>query len=102
VRETPAAAAERAARSGATRLVVTAGGEVVGLVDARSLRRGWAADVARLARWPIPVVPRTMPLAAVAQVFRDTGLDFLVVIDREEMAGTISRPDLVELGVPNL
>jgi hypothetical protein len=43
-----------------------------------------------------------MLLGRVAQVLRDTGLDFLVVLDHDQLAGTISRPALLDLGVPGL
>jgi len=102
VGESVAAAAERASHRSAAKLLVTVEGEAIGLLDARLLRGARVASVARLTRWPIPVVPITMLLGRVAQVLRDTGLDFLVVLDHDQLAGTISRPALLDLGVPGL
>jgi CBS domain-containing protein len=96
-------AAARASDHGVSKLLVLEDGEVVGVVDAaEAAQKPRAAQVARHTRWPIPVIPRTMPLGQVAQVLRESGHDFLVVLDGEEVAGTVTRGGLRDLAVPDL
>ncbi len=84
-------------------LLVIADGHIVGLVAARDVE-GSPDDggTVRAHTTPLPVVPRTMVLGAVAKTMRQNQLDCLAIVDHDELVGFVTRGDLRRLGVPGL
>jgi CBS domain-containing protein len=94
-------ARHRARASGAHHVLVTSEGEAVGVVSADRLARSSAdAAVGERVMLPVRVVGKTASLAAVARILGDRGLDYLLVVDGEEVRGIVTRADLRRANIP--
>jgi CBS domain-containing protein len=101
--ESLAAASRRMVEGAAEQALVVAEGKVIGLLAARDLEGAEGEDGTVEAHTsPLPVVPRTMALGAVARTLRENRLDCLAIVDRDELVGFVTRGDLRRLGVPGL
>ncbi len=83
-------------------LVVTSEGLAIGLLHARDLAVDGDDLVAQHAQVPLPVVPRTLPLGAMARALREQPLELVGVVDRDELVGVITRGDLRRVGIPHV
>jgi CBS domain-containing protein len=102
--ESLAVAAARMLDRDVEQLVVASGeGEAVGLVTAQGVE-GVPADDERVGDRvvPLPVVPRTMTLGALAAALRQRDLECVGVVDDDELVGLVTRGDLRRAGVPGL
>ena len=94
-------ARQRARASGANHVVVTSEGEVAGVVSADRLARSSVrAAVGERVTLPVRVVGKTASLAVVARILGDRGLDYLLVVDGDELRGMVTRADLGRANVP--
>ena len=102
--ESLAVAAARMLDRDVEQLVVGSAGMAVGVLSARAVEPAPRDDddraVDRMA--PLPVVPRSMTLGTLAAALRAQDLDFVGVVDDEELVGVVTRGDLRRAGVPGL
>jgi CBS domain-containing protein len=103
--ETLAVAAARMLDRDVEQLVVRSGeAGVAGVLTARAVeprpREGDERAGDRMV--PLPVVPRSMTLGGLATALRAEELDFVAVIDGDELVGVITRGDLRRAGIPGL
>ena len=103
--ETLAVAAARMLDRDVEQLVVRSGNAgAVGMLTARAVepRPSEGDERAGDRMFPLPVVPRSMTLGALAAALRLEDLDFVAVIEGEELVGVVTRGDLRRAGIPGL
>lgn len=84
---------------GLHRVLVADGADLLGVAAATGLPVGTSAGAAAGA--PLAVGPPTTPLAVAAEVLRDDPFGCVLVMDRDDVAGIVTRGDLLRAGVPS-
>ena len=101
--ETLAVAAARMLDRDLEQLLVCSGAAgVVGMLTARAVEPlpGAGDECAGDRMAPLPVVPRSMTLGALAVALRAHDVDFVAVLDGTELAGVVTRGDLRRAAIP--